>query len=305
MTKIRIGTRKSKLALRQAELVQSKLSLPSELVTFDTKGDLAIDSPLFAIGSKGLFTAELEEALKSGEINLAVHSLKDLPTSENSELPLVAITERESAYDCLVLRDKIGGDYRSLADLPVGTILGTSSLRRRAFLKHHHLGLEFHSLRGNIETRLRKISEGVDGIAGGVMAYAGLRRLDKEQEIICLISPEICLPAPGQGALAIQANLSRITVELKEALKEINHPQSAALTGAERASLRAIEGGCLTPFGALAELVEREHFRLSIALANPDGSDYRKATVEGKLTDAEKIGFDLGLSLKGDHHAYT
>ena len=252
---LKIGSRGSKLALVQAKWVQlelSKCGLQSEIKIIQTKGDLILDKALHKIGDKGLFTAELEKALLDQEIDLAVHCLKDLPTAINKDLPIAAITQREEPWDCIIFSSK-HQKLNSLLDLPPKAKIGTSSLRRIAQLKALRADFVFIDLRGNIDTRIKKIKESFNDLDAGVLALAGLKRLSLENQIACILNPDICLPAAGQGALAIQIAQNNSNLLLKQAIQTLHHIPTAILTGAERAALKAIEGGCQTPFAAYAQ----------------------------------------------------
>jgi hydroxymethylbilane synthase len=246
---IRIGTRSSELALRQARLVQAALAahgLESELVTYKTVGDKRLDEPLSSIGAKGLFTKELETDLLKGKTHVAVHSLKDLPTDSPDGLLVAAVLEREDPRDALVVNGRILA--QSLDDLPRGSRVGTSSLRRRAQLLAARPDLEVAELRGNVPTRLRKIDEG--RVHAAILAAAGLHRLDARQHITCYLDAPAWLPAAGQGAIAVQVRTDDARVRaLAEAMNDA--PTMRAVV-AERAFLAALEGGCQVPIGALA-----------------------------------------------------
>jgi hydroxymethylbilane synthase len=244
---IRIGTRASELALRQARLVEYALmqrGIQAELVTFKTIGDKKLDQPLSEIGAKGLFTHELEVALAKGKIDCAVHSLKDLPTDSNPELVIVAQLEREDPRDCVVVNRGTGAE--GLDDLPAGSRVGTSSLRRRAQLRARRPDLEVVELRGNVPTRLKKVESG--SVHAAILAAAGLIRLDAHQRIAMFLEPPDWLPAPGQGAIAVQI---RSDSRLRNVFAPLNHRPTALATRAERAFLAALEGGCQVPIGAL------------------------------------------------------
>lgn len=244
---IRIGTRASELAIRQARLVEAALverGLHSELVTFKTTGDKKLDQPLSEIGAKGLFTHELEVALAKGKIDCAVHSLKDLPTESDTDLEVVAQLEREDPRDCVVVNRATGAE--GLDDLPAGSRVGTSSLRRRAQLIARRPDLEVVELRGNVPTRLRKVETGK--VHAAILAAAGLIRLDAEQRIAMFLEPPDWLPAAGQGAIGVQI---RADSPLRDILQSLDHRATSIATRAERAFLAALEGGCQVPIGAL------------------------------------------------------
>ncbi len=244
---VRIGTRASELAIRQARLVEKALverGLRAELVTFKTMGDKNLDQPLSEIGAKGLFTHELEVALGKGKIDCAVHSLKDLPTDSPLDLEIVAQLEREDPRDCVVVNRVTGAE--GLDDLPAGSRVGTSSLRRRAQLIARRPDLEVVELRGNVPTRLKKVETGK--VHAAILAAAGLIRLGAEQRIAMFLEPPDWLPAAGQGAIAIQI---RSDSRLREVLASLDHRPTSLATRAERAFLAALEGGCQVPIGAL------------------------------------------------------
>jgi hydroxymethylbilane synthase len=245
---VRIGTRASELALRQARLVERALlarGIRSELVTFKTTGDKKLDQPLTEIGGKGLFTRELEVALTKNKIDCAVHSLKDLPTELSDGLEIIAQLEREDPRDVLVVNRATGAE--NLDDLPAGSRVGTSSLRRRAQLLARRPDLEAVELRGNVPTRLRKVESG--SVHAAILAAAGLIRLEVEQRITMYLEPPDWLPAAGQGAIAIQARSD--DSRMKELLLVLDHKPTSLATRAERAFLAALEGGCQVPIGAL------------------------------------------------------
>lgn len=245
---VRIATRASELALRQARIVQSALEaagIESELVTFKTVGDKKLDESLSAIGAKGLFTKELEDALAAGKVDCCVHSLKDLPTEMPHGLALVAMLEREDPRDVLVVNDRIVAE--SLDDLPRGSRVGTSSLRRRAQLLHHRSDLEVVELRGNVPTRLRKVDEGQ--VHAAILAAAGLKRLNVHQRIDAWLEPPDWLPAAGQGVIAVEARAD--DARMRSLLAPLHHAPSAFAARAERSLLAGLDGGCQVPIGAL------------------------------------------------------
>jgi hydroxymethylbilane synthase len=245
---VRIGTRASELALRQARLVESALvarGIKCELVTFKTTGDKNLDQPLSEIGAKGLFTQEIEAALSKGKIDCAVHSLKDLPTESPEGLEILAQLEREDPRDVLVVNRITGAE--NLDDLPAGSRVGTSSLRRRAQLLARRPELEVVELRGNVPTRLSKVESGK--VHAAILAAAGLIRLEVQQRITAFLDPTTWIPAPGQGAIAIQSRSD--DGRMRELLSPLNHEPTSVATRAERAFLAALEGGCQVPIGAI------------------------------------------------------
>lgn len=245
---VRIGTRASELALRQARLVESALltrGIASELVTFKTTGDKKLDQPLTEIGAKGLFTRELEVALSKNKIDCAVHSLKDLPTESPEGLEVVAQLEREDPRDVLVVNRQTGAE--NLDDLPAGSRVGTSSLRRRAQLLARRPDLEVAELRGNVPTRLGKVENGT--VHAAILAAAGLIRLEVARRITMFLDPPEWLPAAGQGAIAIQIRSD--DARMRDLLEPLDHAPTSTATRAERAFLAALDGGCQVPIGAL------------------------------------------------------
>lgn len=245
---IRIGTRASELALRQAALVEAALvarGLTVELVRIRTTGDKKTQDPLSSIGARGLFTKELESALLRKKVDCCVHSLKDLPTEQPDGLELVAILEREDPRDVLVINPVT--DASGLSDLPAGSRVGTSSLRRRAQLHAARPDLDVVDMRGNVPTRLRKMDEGKFHAA--VLAAAGLIRLGARQRIGAFLEPPDWLPAAGQGAIAVQIRSS--DARMRSLTAPLDHAPTRFAVSAERAFLAALEGGCQVPIGAL------------------------------------------------------
>jgi hydroxymethylbilane synthase len=244
---VRIGTRSSALAMAQAHQVAAllaELGATSELTEYTTIGDRILDKPLSAIGEKGLFTAELEADLRAFRTDCAVHSLKDLPTADPDGLTVVALLEREDPRDAFVVT--AGSTVTSLADLPHGARVGTSSLRRRAQLLALRPDLDIQELRGNVGTRLRKIDEGQ--VAAALLAAAGLKRLGLGDRIVSLLDPPQWLSAPGQGAIAVQARAN--DEPMRALLAQLDHAPTRCAITAERALLAALEGGCQVPIGA-------------------------------------------------------
>jgi hydroxymethylbilane synthase len=287
-----VGTRGSALARAQTAKVCELLAaawpdLACEARPIVTQGDRtqASGEPLPAIGGKGLFTAELEQALRDGEIDLAVHSLKDLPTEEVDGIALGAVCLREDVRDCLV-----SGDGSGLDDLRDGSVVGTSSLRRAAQVRALRPRVEVRSIRGNVDTRVQKVRDGE--FDATVLAAAGIRRLGLEQEVAEWLSPETMLPAPGQGALAVQCRAGDEPVEIL--LAAIDDASSRAATTAEREFLRALGAGCTAPVGAYATVDEdgpadapnsllqgRLRVRLAALVATPDGGEVVRVVGEG------------------------
>lgn len=290
MSIIRIGTRDSVLALWQAEWVKSQLSViyPEHefmLVSMKTKGDKILDVPLAKIGDKGLFTKELENGLLRGEIDLAVHSLKDLPTILPEGLSIGAICKREEPRDVFLSRDGT-----RLENLPKGSVIGTSSLRRKAQLQHYRADLKFADLRGNLQTRWRKLEE--SSMAGIVLAYAGVKRLGWEERITELIPEDIMLSAVGQGSIAIEISAER--KDILQLLKPLHHEETSLAVRAERALMRRLEGGCQVPIGALG-IVSPNGVQLKGMVASLDGQQLLRGSAEGK--NPEEIGYNVADQL--------
>lgn len=287
-----LGTRGSKLAVHQTEWVQARLQelAPHVTVTLrriQTSGDKILDVPLAKIGGKGLFVKEIEEALLSGEIDLAVHSMKDVPTALPPGLDLLCIPCREDPRDALISRDK-----RPFADLPQGAKVGTSSLRRQAQLLQARPDLSILMLRGNLDTRLKKLRDGqFDAI---VLAAAGLRRLGWEHEITEYLAPEISLPAIGQGALGIEGR--RDDQFVRSLLSGLEHAPTRTMVRAERALLHRLQGGCQVPIAAHATLTGSD-VTLEGLVASVDGKEIIRDRVRGTMTDPESIGIQLAERL--------
>jgi len=282
-----IGSRGSQLALWQARWIQSRLEDLGETCRIEiihTTGDKVTGVPLSKVGTKGLFTKEIEEALLAGSIDLAVHSLKDMPTNLPPGLTLAAIPEREDPRDALI--------GRRLSDLPQRARVGTSSLRRAAQLRALLPDLQIENIRGNLDTRLRKLDEGqYDAI---VLASAGLRRLGWEKRIAELLDPEVMCPAVGQGALAVE---TRDDNDRAQAVAEaLDHPDTRTAVTAERAVLAALGGGCQVPIGAYAT-VDHHSVHLRAIIVSPDGTEIVRKKAAGARADAAAIGRTLGEQL--------
>jgi hydroxymethylbilane synthase len=296
--RLTIGSRGSKLALWQAEWVRKRLNElhPRTEVSIEiikTSGDVQKDAPLAIIGGKGVFTKELEEALLDGRIDLAVHSLKDLPTILPDGLTIAAISEREDARDALVLREDLKLDEPSIRNLPEGSVVGTSSPRRLSQLKHLRPRLAIKELRGNVDTRLRKLDAGeYDAV---ILASAGLRRLGLAHRISAPLEIEEMLPAVGQGALAVETrSADEETVSLLASLDD--WPTRAACTS-ERSLLRALGGGCQLPIAAHA-IFHEERLRLYGLVASISGETIIRDSLEGAASDAEQLGSELAMRLR-------
>jgi hydroxymethylbilane synthase len=282
-----IGSRGSQLALWQARWIQARLQgfgVESRLEIIHTTGDKITDVALSKVGTKGLFTKEIEEALLAGAIDLAVHSLKDMPTELPRGLTLAAIPEREDPRDALV--------GRGLRELAPQAHVGTSSLRRAAQLRAIRPDLKIENIRGNLDTRLRKLDQGqYDAI---VLASAGLRRLGWENRITELLDPDVMCPAVGQGALAVETRLDG--GEAQVIAKRLEHPATRIAVTAERAVLATLGGGCQVPIGAHAT-VDDAAIQLRAIIVSPDGLQVIRKQVHGPSADAAAIGRQLGEDL--------
>ena len=284
-----IATRESPLALWQAKYVQSCLKekfpeLDVQLLGLTTKGDKILDVTLSKIGGKGLFVKELEAAMLEGKAQIAVHSLKDMPTILPEGLCLTAVTKRANAGDAFV-----SNKYASIETLPQGAVLGTSSLRRKAQLLAARPDLKIVDLRGNVDTRLRKLDDGqMDAI---ILAAAGLTRLGYTDRIREIIPHNFCLPAVGQGALAIECRTDN--TEVRAMLNFLNDQPTKQATDAERAFLGLIEGGCQVPIGVHA-VTEGDAVSIEAIIASLDGSTVLRDTIRGQAVNAAELGKELG-----------
>ena len=282
-----IGSRGSQLALWQARWIQSRLAsfgVECRLEIIHTTGDKITDVALSKVGTKGLFTKEIEEALLNGSIDLAVHSLKDMPTELPAGLTLAAIPEREDPRDALV--------GKKLRELAQRARVGTSSLRRAAQLRARRPDLQIENIRGNLDTRLRKLDSGqYDAI---VLASAGLRRLGWDDRITELLRPEVMCPAVGQGALAVETRADG--GEAQEIAKRLEHRETRIAVTAERAVLATLGGGCQVPIGAYAT-VEEDRISIQAVIVSPDGVQVIRRQSGGPSADAEAIGRKLGDEL--------
>lgn len=304
---VRIATRKSPLALWQAEDVKARLEqlypdLEVELVGITTKGDKILDTPLAKVGGKGLFVKELEIAMLDGEADIAVHSMKDVPMEFPPGLGLSVICERENPTDAFV-----SNGYQCLDDLPKDSRVGTSSLRRQTQLRERYPELEILELRGNVNTRLKKLDDGeYDAI---ILASAGLIRLEMKDRIRQYIAPELSLPAGGQGAVGIESRLD--DERIQSLLKPLHHRSTAECVLAERAMNRHLQGGCQVPIAcyAIHDTSSRSdnsggdsfgcdsELWLRGLVGSPDGTRVIRDDIRGKATDAEKLGIALAESL--------
>jgi hydroxymethylbilane synthase len=292
---IRIATRSSDLALYQANLVKSMLEArghAAELVTFRTVGDKKLDEPLSAIGAKGLFTKELEAALDKGKVDCCVHSLKDLPTESPDGLAVGAVLPREDPRDVLVIADVV--EAESLDELPRGTRVGTSSLRRRAQLAARRKDLDIVELRGNVPTRVKKVDTGV--VHAAILAAAGLHRLGVSQRITSVLEAPDWLPAPGQGAIAIQIRDG--DPRMMALTAALNDGRTMTDVRAERAFLGALEGGCQVPIGALV-LPRDGVYVLYGLIADLEGARVVRGEIALDEREPELCGVRLANQLRG------
>ncbi|MGL5224617.1 MAG: hydroxymethylbilane synthase [Aeromonas sp.] len=289
---LKIATRKSPLALWQANFVKDQLEalhpeLQIELVPMSTQGDKILDTPLAKVGGKGLFVKELETAILDGRADIAVHSMKDVPVEFPAGLGLHTICEREDPRDAFVSNHFTGIDA-----LPQGAIIGTSSLRRQCQLRAARPDLVIKDLRGNVNTRLAKLDAGdYDAI---ILAAAGLKRLAMAHRITAFIEPEQSLPANGQGAVGIECRLD--DVELHALLAPLEHPHTRVRVLTERAMNRALQGGCQVPIGAYA-LIEGEQIWLRGLVGSPDGTQMIRDEIRGPLCEGEALGEQLAHRL--------
>jgi hydroxymethylbilane synthase len=292
-SKLVIASRESALAMWQAKHIQQSLqalypNCDIEILGMTTTGDQILDAPLAQIGGKGLFIKELETALLDGRADLAVHSMKDVPMNLPDEFLLAAVSKREDARDAFV-----SNRYQKIEDLPAGSIVGTSSLRRQSQLKARFPHLKVETLRGNLQTRLRKLDEGqYDGI---ILAAAGLIRLQLGDRIRQLISTDDSIPAVGQGALGIEINAQR--QDLLEVLAPLNDATTHACVAAERAFSRALAGSCTVPLGAYANSADAQTIHIQGFVAALDGSTVLKNQLVGPLSQAEQLGASLAQAL--------
>jgi hydroxymethylbilane synthase len=293
---LRIGTRGSPLALAQAREARDRLMAAHRLpeaafaiVAIRTTGDRVQDRPLRVLGGKGLFTREIEEALAEGRIDLAVHSMKDMPTLQPDGLAITALLPREDVRDAFVA-PSVGG----LAELPAGSVVGTSSIRRAAQLRHRRPDLAVVEFRGSVETRLRKLAEGV--ASATFLAMAGLSRLRLDHIPRVPVDPDDMLPAIAQGAIGVEQR--RGDERVAAILAPIHHRDTGHRLAAERAFLAGLDGSCQTPIAGLAEL-DGGRLRLRGEILRPDGSERLHHQVEGDIADAVAIGAEAAAVLRG------
>jgi hydroxymethylbilane synthase len=294
---IRIGTRGSPLALAQTEEFRARLLAAHadlspdavEIRIIRTTGDQVLDRPLSEIGGKGLFTKEIEEALLDGRIDLAVHSMKDMPTLLPEGLSIPCLLPREDPRDAF-----ISHRAATLAGLAPGARVGTSSLRRQAQLKHYRPDLVIVPLRGNVQTRLAKLAAGE--MDATILALAGLRRLGRETAATAVIGHEQMLPAAAQGAIGVE--MRENDAFAARLLRPLNHPATEHMVQAERAFLAALDGSCRTPIAALAEMRPEGRMRLRGQILRHDGSQILETERLGAVADAARMGFDAGMELR-------
>lgn len=290
---LRIGTRASQLALWQANWVKSELEnrypgLEVTLTKIKTQGDKILDVPLAMVGGKGLFVKEIEEAMLRDEIDIAVHSMKDVPTIFPEGLALRCITKREDCRDVVVLRPGVD----SWKNLPHGARIGTSALRRKAQLLHIRPDLQMIDIRGNVETRIRKLTD--DNLDAVILAAAGMHRLGFQNQIGEYLPVYVSIPAIGQGALGIESRID--DTETNELIDFFNHAETNWAVRAERAFLKRLEGGCQVPI-ACHGIVEKEELTLTGFVSDCEGVRCLKKTMHGSVHDAESIGTSLGDDL--------
>ena len=289
---LRIATRKSPLAMWQAEHVRERLQalnpgLEVELVTMTTQGDRVLDSPLAKIGGKGLFVKELENGMLEGRADIAVHSMKDVPAELPAGLEIGAILEREDPRDAFV-----SNRYASIDELPLGARVGTSSLRRQCQLRASRPDLEILDLRGNVNTRLAKLDAGdYDAI---VLACAGLRRLGMEERITRALDPETMLPAIAQGVIGIECRSG--DMRISELIAGLDHPHTATRTATERGMNARLAGGCQAPVAGYSEL-DGDILHLRGLVGWPNGSDIVRGDISGPMSDAVNLGEQLADDL--------
>jgi hydroxymethylbilane synthase len=290
---IRIATRKSPLALWQAEEVSRLLKkyhpdMQIELVTMTTQGDKILDTPLAKIGGKGLFVKELEVGMLAGDADIAVHSMKDVPMEFPEGLHLAVVLEREDPSDAFV-----SNTYKKLSELPLNAKVGTCSLRRQTQLKEARPDIQILDLRGNVNSRLAKLDNGdYDAI---ILASAGLKRLGFDDRITESIPTEQSLPAIGQGAIGIECRSDDKTIN--DLLAPLNHPDTALCVSAERAQNTRLNGGCQVPIGGYAELIENDQIRLRGLLGFPDGSQIFRSEKTAPRSEAETLGIAVAEDL--------
>ena len=289
---VRIATRKSPLALWQAEHISQRLKalhsdIEIELVTMVTQGDKILDTPLAKVGGKGLFVKELEQGMLRGDADIAVHSMKDVPVEFPAGLQLSVICEREDPRDAFV-----SNTYSRLEDLPQAAIVGTSSMRRQCQLREARPDLVIKDLRGNVNTRLKKLDEGQ--YAAIILASAGLKRLEFDSRITAFLEPEQSLPAIGQGAIGIESREN--DDEILDLIKPLEHEITRICVSAERAMNLRLEGGCQVPIAGFAQ-IEHDTLTLRGLVGQPDGSEMIRGEEKGNISEAEQLGTKLADDL--------
>ncbi|MGI6422318.1 MAG: hydroxymethylbilane synthase [Syntrophomonadaceae bacterium] len=292
LEKLRLGSRGSKLALWQAGYVKQALELAVpdlkvEIEVIKTTGDKILDVALSKIGDKGLFTKEIEKELLEGNIDIAVHSMKDLPSQIGPDLVIGAVLPRENPQDVLISKYN-----RNLLELPIGAVIGTSSLRRQAQIKHIRPDIKIVELRGNVETRIRKMQE--EDLDAIILAYAGVKRLGFENLISEYLSYEVLMPAVGQGAIAVETRAG--DSEVLAIVGQIDHEPTRVQVEAERSFLARLEGGCQVPIAAIADLQGQE-LRIKGLVASLDGQEFISLEMSGSPNQAAELGRKLGQSL--------
>lgn len=288
--KIKIGTRGSKLALWQAYYIEELLQadgIETEIVVIETKGDKILDKALSKIGSKGVFTEELETALRNGSIDIAVHSAKDLQSSLADDLPVIAFTEREVVNDVLVSFDKN-------TDLSKELLVGTSSTRRVALLKHYYPHVKVVDMRGNLQTRFQKLKDG--NCQAMILAYAGVHRMNLDEHIVYHFPTDTFVPPVGQGSVAIQSSLSISSEKRAKVRKLCNDEKTEYCLLAERAYLKKLEGGCSIPVFGNA-ILEENQVKLVGGIVSLDGQELLKETVIGSTENPSKLGEELASKI--------
>jgi hydroxymethylbilane synthase len=292
---LRIGSRGSKLALWQAGFIESLIGskfpeLKTEKHIIKTTGDKELESPLSVIGGKGVFVKEIEESLLKHKIDIAVHSLKDLPTVQPDGLKIGAVSKRHDPRDAVASNGRL-----KLSQLKNGSIVGTGSLRRQAQILHHFPHLKIAPIRGNVDTRIRKLKNG--GFDAIVLAVAGLERLNLAEELTEICPVDFLIPAPGQGILAVEGR--EADYDLNEILSEINHLDTSIAASAERSFLLRIGGDCNLPAGCYASIKE-ESLSILGFLASPDGADLVRKEIRGPLGDHKSLGIELAEKILSD-----
>jgi hydroxymethylbilane synthase len=293
----RIGTRGSPLALAQAEEVKARLIAAfsdmadrAEITVIKTTGDMVQDRALAEIGGKGLFTKEIDDAMLDGRIDIAVHSMKDVPTWLPDGIVLPCMLQREDTRDVF-----ISEKAKTIADLPSGSVIGTAALRRQALILSRRPDLKVVTFRGNVQTRLKKLAAGE--VDATLLALAGLNRLGRAEIATSIIEADEMLPAVAQGAIGITCRSE--DVQAHDALAALNHEETVVRVTAERALLKVLDGSCRTPIAALAEISADGGFSLRGLAARPDGTEVLETTRSGSVADAEALGRDAGEELKG------